>query len=185
MHADLGLLTALGNWTPQYSINASSNRSHAIWTLSILTSKYHLSPRFLQDKLIKPSMIIQGPVHHASIVCCFGDKDPEYKPWCLNITTRRHSIFRELHNWYAINSTSNNIHGLNAINAPHQCVASPILLHNESWLFKAPTHHVAIVGRQFLQGIGERLSGIGLPRRIRTSNTKNGRTPHCHLYSKS
>jgi hypothetical protein len=47
-------------------------------------------------------------------------------------TIRRGSIFGELQNRYAINSSSNNIHGPNAISAPRQCLASPALPHDEN-----------------------------------------------------
>lgn len=47
-------------------------------------------------------------------------------------TIRRGSILGELQNRYAINSSSNNIHGTNAISTPRQCLASPALLHDEN-----------------------------------------------------
>ena len=40
-------------------------------------------------------------------------------------TIRRGSIFGELHDRYAMNSSSNNTHGPGLLSMPHQCLASP------------------------------------------------------------
>jgi hypothetical protein len=51
------------------------------------------------------------------------------------------------HNRYAINSSSNNIHGPNATSAPHQSLASPALLHDEnqrSQLDRSRSQHITL-----------------------------------------
>ncbi|PVH70484.1 hypothetical protein DL98DRAFT_135497 [Cadophora sp. DSE1049] len=103
-----------------FGINGQIRRSH----ISFLQRSAHrllVQPYLIRSTIscIEATMSLQ---HFLNSVGAFKDRG----------TIRRGSIFGEFHNGCAVNSSSNNIHGPNATSAPHQCLASPALLHDEN-----------------------------------------------------
>jgi hypothetical protein len=129
-HSSIG-----GNQGPAYKLWKTLMKLH-----QYSTSIYRLSPGYPHDEpmlwwLSRGQCIT--PQSCAS--SCFGDgilhtSTDVSTAEILRIKKIPHGDvpFLGPHNRYTINSSSNSIHAPNAINAPHQCLASPTFLHNES-----------------------------------------------------
>ena len=117
------------------------------------TSMYRFSPRYPHDGTGKAIIIIQGRVHHTSIVAAsrLGDEDLHTSfdalQYCLN-QLEAQIMERIPHGDVPFLGTAESIrHELFL----QQCLASPTLLY-AILIIKAPTHHAASMGCKCIRG---------------------------------